>query len=184
VFPVILKQRIFLTAEWRYLVMLNYEVAPEVLHPLVPSGTSLDLFDGRALVSVVGFRFERTRVLGIPIPLHVDFDEVNLRFYVKRELPGEIRRAVVFVRELVPRAAIALVARLTYHEPYLALPMRSVAPRGSTDRPGRVAYEWFGGRRWQHVAATAVLSAGCTGRPSSVRSRNRRLRRSSPTVPL
>ena len=146
-----------MTAEWRYLVMLNYEVAPEVLRPLVPTGTSLDLFNGRALVSVVGFRFERTRVLGIPIPLHVDFEEVNLRFYVKRELPaGEIRRAVVFVRELVPRVAIALVARLAYNEPYLALPMRSVAPRGPTDHPGRVAYEWFGSRRWQHVTATAI----------------------------
>ena len=81
-------ERAFLTAEWRYLAMLNFEIAPAVLRPLVPRGTELDTFAGRALVSVVGFRFLDTRVRGVPVPLHRNFDEVNLRFYV--------RRAVVF----------------------------------------------------------------------------------------
>lgn len=154
----------FLTAEWRYLVMLSYEVPREAMSPLVPRGTELDLWRGRALASVVGFRFLDTRVLGVPIPWHRDFDEVNLRFYVRRAMPdGAVRRGVVFVRELVPRAAIALVARLAYDEPYRAVPMRSVAPRGATDAPGRVAYEWRAGGRWQHVAATAV---GAPTRPA------------------
>lgn len=152
--------RAFLTAEWRHLVMLSWEVAPAVLRPLVPAGTTLDLWQGRALVSVVGFRFLRTRVLGVPVPFHRDFDEVNLRFYVRRDLPdGSVRRGVTFVRELVPRAAIALVARLAYAEPYLAVPMRSTTPADpATDAPGRLAYEWRLGRTeaWQRVAATAV----------------------------
>jgi uncharacterized protein YqjF (DUF2071 family) len=58
---------VFLTAEWRDIAMLNYEVPPELLHPYVPHGTELDLLDGKALVSVVGFRFMRTRVLGVPV---------------------------------------------------------------------------------------------------------------------
>lgn len=150
-------RRAFLTAEWRYLVMLNYEVAPSVLRPLVPAGATLDLWQGRALASVVGFRFLRTRVLGAPVPLHRDFDEVNLRFYVRREMPnGEVRRGVTFVRELVPRAAIAVVARLAYNEPYRAVPMRSTAPAAPTDAPGRVAYEWRTAAGWQRVAATAA----------------------------
>ncbi|HEX7980960.1 MAG TPA: DUF2071 domain-containing protein, partial [Gemmatimonadaceae bacterium] len=108
----------FLTAEWRWLVMLNYEVPPEVLAPYVPRGTSLDLWQGHALVSVVGFRFIETRVIGVPIPFHRHFDEVNLRFYVRRELPGgEARRGVVFIRELVPKPMIAWVARALYNEP-------------------------------------------------------------------
>ena len=151
--------RAFLTAEWRHLVMLSWEVAPEVLRPRVPAGTTLDLWQGRALVSVVGFRFLRTRVLGVPIPWHRDFDEVNLRFYVRREMPdGEVRRGVVFVRELVPRAAIALVARLAYAEPYVAVPMRSIVPAHDTDAPGRIAYEWrpARGAAWERVAATTV----------------------------
>lgn len=151
--------RAFLTAEWRHLVMLSWEVAPRVLRPLVPAGTTLDLWQGRALVSVVGFRFLRTRVLGVPVPFHRDFDEVNLRFYVRRDMPdGSVRRGVTFVRELVPRAAIALVARLAYHEPYLAVPMRSTTPTVDADAPGRVAYEWRLGRdaQWQRVAATTV----------------------------
>jgi uncharacterized protein len=154
------RERPFLTAAWRHLALVNFEVDDAVLRPLVPRGVTLDLHDGRALASVVGFRFLDTRVLGVAVPWHRDFDEVNLRFYVRRELPnGEVRRGVTFVRELVPRAAIAFVARLAYDEPYRALPMRSAAPAP----PGRLVYEWRAGGRWQHVAATAVGE----GRPAS-----------------
>lgn len=150
------ERRAFLTAEWRYLVMLNYDVDPAILHALVPRHTVLDLWNGRAIASVVGFRFLRTRLLGAPIPFHRSFEEVNLRFYVRHTTPdGEVRRGVVFVRELVPRAAIALVARLAYNEPYLSLPMRSTVPRTPVENPNRVTYEWRTGSRWQKVAATA-----------------------------
>jgi uncharacterized protein YqjF (DUF2071 family) len=155
--PFIPSRGAFLSAQWRYLLMLNYEIAPQILRPFVPAGVELDLFDGRALVSVVGFRFLRTRLLRVPIPLHRDFDEVNLRFYVRREVPGgEVRRGVAFVRELVPRAAIALVARIAYNEPYLAVPMHSTAPAGMSESPGRVEYHWTTPAGPQHVAATAV----------------------------
>ena len=95
--------RKFLTAEWRDLLMINYEVDPSVLKDRVPLGTELDLEDGRCYVSLVGFMFLKTRVLGFPIPFHRNFEEINLRFYVKRELPDETRRGVVFIKELVPR---------------------------------------------------------------------------------
>lgn len=151
------KRRAFLTAEWRHLVMLNYEVAPEVLYPLVPTGTTLDLHEDRALISVVGFRFLRTRMLGMAIPFHCNFDEVNLRFYVRRDLPnGEIRRGVTFVRELVPRAAISFIARLAYNEPYRTVRMRSSTPATNVESPERIMYAWRTGARWQHLAATAV----------------------------
>ena len=150
-------RRAFLTADWRWLVMLNFDVAPESLASLVPEGTTLDLWRGRALVSIVGFQFLRTHFGGIPLPFHQRFEEVNLRFYVKRErATGEVRRGVTFIRELVPRAAVALVARLAYNEPYRAVPMRSTTPACFTDHPGRIAYEWRANGKWQHVAATAT----------------------------
>jgi len=137
--------------------MLSYGVDPDVLAPLVPAGTVLDLWRGRALVSVVGFRFLDTRVLGVAIPWHRDFDEVNLRFYVRRDVPGgERRHGVVFVRELVSRLAVALLARLAYNEPYRAVKMRSATPRGAGAAPGRLAYEWRIGGAWEGLAATAV----------------------------
>ena len=155
---------VFLTAEWRWLVMLNYEIAPDVLAPFVPRGTSLDLWEERALVSVVGFRFLDTRVVGVPVPFHRNFDEVNLRFYVRRELAdGEVRRAVVFIRELVPKPMIAWTARALYNEPYRALPMRSETPRAPTESPGSVQYAWrrrtTAGDTWEHVAARTVGDA-------------------------
>lgn len=137
--------------------MLNYEVPLTVLEPLVPKHTVLDLFEGRALASIVGFRFLDTRVLGIPVPFHRDFDEVNLRFYVKRPMPdGSVRRGVVFVRELVPRAAIAYTARLCYNEPYTALPMHSRVPPALIAAPGRLLYGWFGNAQHQQVSVTAL----------------------------
>ena len=150
-------RRAFLTAQWRYLVLLNYDVDPSILHALVPLGTELDLWNGRAIASVVGFRFVRTRVLGVPVPFHRDFEEVNLRFYVRHTASdGSVRRGVVFVRELVPRLSVALLARFAYNEPYLALPMRSTTPAEPTELPGRVSYGWRTGARWQELAATAT----------------------------
>jgi len=106
-------ERVFLSAEWRDLVMLNYEVESALLTSHIPAGTSLDSFQGKTYVSLVGFRFCRTKLLGhFPIPLHTDFDEVNLRFYVRRQEGDEERRGVSFIAEIVPRYAIAATARL------------------------------------------------------------------------
>jgi uncharacterized protein len=115
----------FLTADWRYLAMLNYAVDPQVITPLVPAETEIDFDNGETFLSVVGFLFLDTRLLGLPIPLHRDFEEVNLRFYVRRKLADTWRRGVVFIRELVPRPAIAAVARCFYGENYVALPMKN-----------------------------------------------------------
>jgi len=151
------ERRPFLTAAWRYLAMLNFEVPPDLLRPLVPPGTELDTWAGLTMASMVGFRFLDTRVLGIPIPGHRDFDEVNLRFYVRRRgADGVGRRGVVFVRELVPRGAIAVVARLCYNEPYTAVPMRhEIGMAGAADgASGRAKYSWRLGARWHHLAVT------------------------------
>ncbi len=114
----------FLTAEWKHLAMLNYEIEPSALTPFVPEGTELDSWNGKTLVPVVGFMFLKTRVFGIPIPFHRDFEEVNLRLYVRRKADDRWRRGMVFIKEIVPRLAIALTARTFYNEPYVTLPMK------------------------------------------------------------
>lgn len=108
----------FLTAKWHDLIMANYEVEPSLLIDYVPSGTSLDFHEEKCYVSLVAFCFLDTKVLNFAIPFHINFEEVNLRFYVKREEKGEVRRGVVFVKEIVPRFAISFVARAFYGEPY------------------------------------------------------------------
>ena len=149
-------QRAFLTAEWRHLVMLNYRVDPAILLPRVPAGTVLDEWNGNVYVSMVGFMFEQTKVRGVTIPFHVNFEEINLRFYVRREVAGEIRRGVVFVKEIVPKRMIALVARTLYNENYVAHPTRNnrMLPGAGTDSRGVIAYEWQNGGRWNRLAAT------------------------------
>jgi uncharacterized protein len=147
--------RAFLTAEWRNLVMLNYVVDPTFLAPYVPAGTTLDHWQGRTYVSVVGFLFANTRILGVPIPFHRTFEEVNLRFYVRREVGGEVRRAVTFIKELVPRRAIARVARIAYNEPYDAVPMRhSFGAPSESGAPASVLYGWRSAGSWTSIEVT------------------------------
>ena len=130
----------FLTAEWINLAMLNYAVDPLLLRPFVPAGTELDAFEGRCYLSLVGFEFNRTRVLGIAVPFHQAFEEVNLRFYVRRSS----RRGVVFIRELVPRFAVAALARSAFGENYSCLPM-SHRVRRSPEGEVEVEYGWGSG---------------------------------------
>ncbi len=143
--------KVFLTAEWRNLLMVNYAIEPAILEPFVPAGTELDFWNGRTFVSIVGFQFLRTKVLGVPIPFHRNFDELNLRFYVRRKVDGEWRTGVVFVKEVVPRWAIAFVARTVYNENYVRCPMRS-----KVSVPGPLRYDWWHANAWDSVSATVV----------------------------
>jgi len=151
--------RRFLTARWHSLAMLNYPIEPAVLRPLVPKGTELDTFAGTHFVSVVGFLFLRTRVLGIPVPFHRDFEEINLRFYVRRLAPEGWRRGVVFVKEVVQRVLIAWVARRLYNENYVACPTSSVVRLPAADSPGLAEY------RWQAAGRPNVVAAEFAGQP-------------------
>lgn len=141
--------RPFLTATWRHLAVLNFECPAEILAPLVPAGTELDFHDGRTFVSVVGFLFLSTRLRGWTIPCHRDFEEINLRFYVRRHLPGEVRRGVVFIKEIVPRPAVAAIARWVYGENYVTHSTRHHVSSGSSG--GEAEYAWRTGRRWNHL---------------------------------
>ncbi len=133
--------------------MLNFVVDPAIVAPLVPRGTELDFENGDTFVSVVGFLFLDARILGLPIPLHRDFEEVNLRFYVRKKSADTWRRGVVFVRELVPRRAIALVARAFYGENYLALAMKHEIEH--VDLRLDVEYSWRRGRKWESLKMSA-----------------------------
>lgn len=138
-------ENIFLTADWRALALVNYEIEPDVLSPYVPAGTEIDLWESRCYVSVVGLRFLKTKLLGVPIPFHRDFPEVNLRFYVRREVEGRIRRGVVFIKEIVPRHAVTWVARGVYNENYVTLPMRHEIKSDS------FRYEWRHKGDWNRL---------------------------------
>jgi uncharacterized protein YqjF (DUF2071 family) len=150
----------FLTANWRYLAMLNYVVDPKIIAPLLPPGTEVDFENGETFLSVVGFLFLDTRLLGLPVPLHRDFEEVNLRFYVRKKSADMWRRGVVFVRELVPRRAIAIVARTFYGENYLAVPMKHQIDH--VDLKLSVEYSWRRGRKRESIKLTA------TGEPQAI----------------
>ena len=133
--------------------MLNFVADPKIVAPLVPPGTEIDFENGETFLSVVGFLFLDTRLLGLPIPLHRDFEEVNLRFYVRKKSADTWRRGVVFVRELVPKRAIATVARTFYGENYVALPMKHQIDH--VDFKLSVQYSWRRGRKWESLKMNA-----------------------------
>jgi uncharacterized protein YqjF (DUF2071 family) len=137
------KARIFLTAEWMNLLMLNYAVDPALLLPLVPSGTDLDSFAGCTYVSLIGFEFKETRILGFSVPFHTSFLEVNLRFYVRRNE----KRGVAFISELVPRRAVAAIARWIFNENYSSVPMAHSIRQDSIGCGIDAEYSWGVGPR-------------------------------------
>jgi len=145
----------FLRAEWRYLVMINFEVDPLILAPFVPHGTELDLWEDKSFISIVGFLFLKTQVLGFSLPYHRNFEEINMRIYVRRHALEGWRRGVAFIKEIVPRRAVAAVARVVYNENYSARRMRHVIDlnSGNLAPESSVEYGWREAERWNFVRA-------------------------------
>jgi uncharacterized protein YqjF (DUF2071 family) len=139
---------VFLSAEWRSLVMLNYSVDPATLAPWVPRGMELDLWQGEAVISMVGFLFRGCRVFGVAWPGLSDFEEVNLRLYVRRVVGSEVRRGVVFVKEIVPSRIVAFAAWTFYHERYVAMRMRHRVDVGLAE------FAWRHRGKWERLSAT------------------------------
>ena len=150
-------EKVFLTAEWKNLIMANYLVDPGILKKYVPEGTELDAWNGKTFVSMVGFMFLKTKVLGMAIPFHQDFEEVNLRFYVRYNDHGEWKRGVVFIKEIVPKSAIAIVANTLYNENYQSLPMKN-SLSNYTDYQ-EVSYLWKFQNEWNFLKVQAALDA-------------------------
>lgn len=134
----------FLTASWRKLAMANYVVNPEFLLPFLPAGTEIDFWNGHCFVSLIGFMFLNTRLKGVKIPFHSNFEEVNIRFYVRYHDRGEWKRGVVFIKEIVPRPALTFVANTIYKEHYETCPMHHSWVE--TDNELSVIYRWKKGR--------------------------------------
>ncbi|CAM1372224.1 YqjF family protein [Tenacibaculum xiamenense] len=143
----------FLKAEWRKLVMINYKVTPELLKSYVPVGTELDFFQGNCYVSLIGFMFKNTKLLGVKIPFHTNFEEVNLRFYVKRKDKNVWKRGVVFIKEIVPKPAITFVANTIYNENYQTLPMKHSWKIDNNNI--EVDYLWKSSSSWNSISVLA-----------------------------
>lgn len=144
----------FLSAEWRKLVMMNYIVPEELVKPYLPKGVELDLWKGKCFVSLVGFMFENTTVLGLKVPGHVNFEEVNLRFYVKRIVDGELRRGVVFIKEIVPKQMVTFVANNLYNEHYVTMQMHHDFVK--TDSEMQIVYGFHHKGKWNKFGVKAV----------------------------
>ncbi|WP_420601855.1 YqjF family protein [Flagellimonas sp.] len=145
----------FLKAEWRKLALANYIIDKELLTKYVPAGTELDLWNGNCYVSLVGFMFVNTKLLGIKIPYHTNFEEVNLRFYVKRFENGEWKRGVVFIKEIVPKRALTFVANTVYNENYETLPMEHSWSLENDQRT--VQYRWKKNNQWNSIKVKASM---------------------------
>lgn len=147
----------FLSARWENIVMANYEVNPDVLEPYLPAGVELDYYNNKTYVSLVGFLFNHTSLFSIPIPFFGTFEEINLRFYVKRVEGGTIKRGVVFINETVPYKPVAWLANKLYNEHYIAVPTKSNIVNAEDTK--NIVYEWKINKTWNHIKVnTAKVS--------------------------
>ncbi len=141
----------FLKAVWKDLIMANYIIDPAILQKYLPYKTEIDTFNGNTYVSLVGFLFNETSMLGLRIPFHINFEEVNLRFYVRYNDNGKWKRGVVFIKEIVPRVAISFIANTVYHEHYCTMPMKHL-PTETNDGLS-FKYQWKSKNKWNSLEA-------------------------------
>lgn len=142
----------FLKAEWRKLAIINYEINPDLLLKYLPEGTELDFYKGKCYVSIVGFMFLNTKLLGLAVPFYRNFEEVNLRFYVKKNENGVWKRGVVFIKEIVPKPALSFVANSVYKENYHTMPMKNLIHHQEEEL--LIQYSWKD-KNWHSIQITA-----------------------------
>ncbi|MCW2120800.1 YqjF family protein [Flavobacterium sp. 7A] len=147
---------VFLRANWENIIMANYEIAPEILSKYLPKGVSLDLHDGKAYVSLVGFMFKNTKIFNVPMFSLGTFEEVNLRFYVYRKIGNELRRGVVFINETVPYKPVAWLANALYKEHYTTIPTRHQWHFDANHKD--IKYEWLVNKKWNSINVKASLA--------------------------
>ena len=147
---------VFLTAQWNDLIMANYIIDPSILLPYLPNKTELDVYNGNVYVSLIGFMFVNTKLLGIKIPFHANFEEVNLRFYVRHNDNGVWKRGAVFIKEIVPKPMISFVANALYNEKYSTMRMKNY--RLENDDAISFGYKWKHKNKWNSVEATTSKS--------------------------
>jgi len=148
----------FMTARWENLIMANYAIDPEILKPYIPKGVELDLFEGKAFVSLVGFLFRKSRIFGIPIPLLGSFEEINLRFYVKSKEGNQYKRGVVFINETVPYKPVAWLANKLYKEHYIAIPTKHRIVISEEQK--EVEFQWKTPSQWNIIRVKASIFSG------------------------
>lgn len=144
----------FLSARWENLIMANYAVNPDLLAPYLPKGVELDFYNNKTYVSLVGFMFKKTRLFNIPIPFLGTFEEINLRFYVKRAIGNSVKRGVVFINETVPYKPVAWLANKLYKEHYIAIPTKNEID--ITTHSKNIKYQWKINKEWNHIAVNAA----------------------------
>jgi len=144
----------FLSAHWENLIMANYDVNPELLIPYLPKGVQLDMFDNKFYISLVGFMFKKTSLFKVPIPFFGTFEEINLRFYVKKIEGNNIKRGVVFINETVPYKSVAWLANKLYKEHYISIPTKSSIKINSHLK--NIDYLWKINNGWNHLTVNAT----------------------------
>lgn len=148
--------RTFLNADWEDLIMANYEIDPNLLLPYLPNGVTLDYYEGKTYVSLVGFLFKKTRLFNVPIPFFGSFEEINLRFYVQRKLGEKTQKGVVFINETVPFKIVALIANILYKEHYITIPTKHEITSTAVQKD--ILYNWKKNNHWNALSVVAQNS--------------------------
>lgn len=148
---------LFLKANWENIIMVNYEIDPEILSPFLPKGVELDLFNEKCYISLVGFMFKNTKLFNVPIPFFGNFEEINLRFYVKRKEGTALKRGVVFINETIPYPIVAWTANKLYNEHYTVVPTKHEIITGKSTK--NLKFEWLLNQKWNSIAVTTATTS-------------------------
>ena len=108
--------------DWNRITFVHWAVDPELVAPLLPIGTRLDVLDGATYVGLIPFQMRHAGFgRGPAVPYFGTFAETNVRLY---SVDPQGRHGVVFRSLEASRLLVALGARFSFGLPYTWARMR------------------------------------------------------------
>ncbi len=102
--------KLLLVADWNYMFVRSFLVEPKLLQDKLNPLLDLTLFNGKALVQIVGRAIENTKIKGLAIS-PIKFFDFNLQVKVKKDE----KDGFILVKQIVPKYCVAnFISRLFY----------------------------------------------------------------------
>ena len=150
-------QKVLMTAKFSELVAVNFAIDPKILEPRVPRGLELDFYNDETYVSLICMMLRDVRVWGIPIHIATGFEEINLRFYVRRREGDGYRRGCCFIKDYVSSGAAAWILGSLFKAEFQKLKMKhsNSGFDGAPESVPSVDYQWKVGDHWNRLRIKA-----------------------------
>ena len=145
-------------AEWREIVVINFEIDPKLLRNFIPPKTELDFFNETSFVTLMARACKNVKPYGWPIVFAKSIDQILLRFYVKRKVGDTWRRGVCLIRDYLPKRKASFFLNWMFKHSFTQVPIKRTSSNFESGLPTQlptVEYQWTTGDYVNHIKVNA-----------------------------